>query len=198
MGCRGCRGGGRCHGCHARVGRWIGAARVPPRAARPPRRHSVLTPARSCRRQTLLPLLGRARRAIMLSGTPMPSRHAEIYTTGATLRPSIFGTQKEFELRYCGAHKGRFGWDAKACHRCHNPSHPVDIAATTPSLLTSPRRALGAFPLACHTTSPLPSLAMPLRPTPSPCHLVRRHTSPSSHRRARATRTSSVLSSRTR
>ena len=49
----------------------------------------------------------------MLSGTPMPSRNAEIFTSGATLRPAIFGKQRDFEVHYCGGHQGRFGWDAK-------------------------------------------------------------------------------------
>lgn len=81
--------------------------------------------------RAILPLLARALRVIMLSGTPMPSRHAEIYTTGAALCPEVFGNQRAFETRYCAGHQGRWGWDAKV-----KPNLSSTLAATFTLLST--------------------------------------------------------------
>ena len=53
------------------------------------------------------------RRLVLVSGTPSPSRPAEIFTQAKLLRPGIFGRRQDFERRYAAAHQGRFGWDAK-------------------------------------------------------------------------------------
>jgi SWI/SNF-related matrix-associated actin-dependent regulator 1 of chromatin subfamily A len=41
------------------------------------------------------------------------SRPIELYTCAHALRPAIFGTQKEYSVRYCAAKQGRWGWDDK-------------------------------------------------------------------------------------
>ena len=67
----------------------------------------------SKRSKALLPLVAAARRAVLLSGTPVLSRPIEIFTCAAALRPAIYGAQREFAKRYCNGHQGKFGWDEK-------------------------------------------------------------------------------------
>ncbi|EOD41448.1 hypothetical protein EMIHUDRAFT_60882, partial [Emiliania huxleyi CCMP1516] len=74
--------------------------------------HALKEPE-SQRSKALLPLLGGVRRLVLVSGTPSPSRPAEIFTQAKLLRPGIFGRRQDFERRYAAAHQGRFGWDAK-------------------------------------------------------------------------------------
>lgn len=65
------------------------------------------------RAEALLPLLRKARRLVLLSGTPALSRPEELYTQLDALRPGVFGSWTAFAKRYCNAHHGRFGWDTK-------------------------------------------------------------------------------------
>ena len=77
----------------------------------------VLKNPSAARTKALLPLAARCKRLLLLSGTPVLSRPIEIYTQAAALRPALFASQREFELRYCAGHHGRFGWDNKgACN----------------------------------------------------------------------------------
>jgi SWI/SNF-related matrix-associated actin-dependent regulator 1 of chromatin subfamily A len=53
----------------------------------------------------------RARRRILLTGTPALSRPVELYPQLDALDCTIFKTFKKFALRYCNAFHGPFGWD---------------------------------------------------------------------------------------
>ena len=79
--------------------------------------HTLKSP-NAARTQKLLPLATAAKRVIFLSGTPVLSRPIEIYTQASALRPAIFGKQKDFSVRYCAGHQGRFGWDEKGASNC--------------------------------------------------------------------------------
>lgn len=56
---------------------------------------------RAQRTMALLPLLRRARRALLLTGTPALARPIEIHTSLAVLRPDLFSDVKAFTARYC-------------------------------------------------------------------------------------------------
>ena len=64
---------------------------------------------------------------VLLSGTPVLSRPIEIYTQAAALRPHIFGTQRDFEVRYCNGHHSRFGWDNKGAANTENTYYGVSV-----------------------------------------------------------------------
>ena len=53
------------------------------------------------RTKNILPILQRARRVILLSGTPVMSRPAELFTQLSAIRPDIFFSFKVFADRYC-------------------------------------------------------------------------------------------------
>lgn len=63
------------------------------------------------RTQTVAPLVKRAKRALLLSGTPALSRPVELYTQVNALVPLLFPNFTEYAERYCNAHHGRFGYD---------------------------------------------------------------------------------------
>lgn len=65
------------------------------------------------RTQVVTPLIKRAKRALLLSGTPALNRPAELYTQIDCLLPGLLPTYKKFATRYCDGHQGRFGWEAK-------------------------------------------------------------------------------------
>jgi len=48
---------------------------------------------------------------IALTGTPIENKPVEIFNIVHTINPFIFPNFMEFAQRYCGAEKGRFGWD---------------------------------------------------------------------------------------
>lgn len=52
-----------------------------------------------------------ARAKIALTGTPIPNRPIEIQAILKWLQPDIFGNRMRFAMRYCGAVRGRFGWE---------------------------------------------------------------------------------------
>ena len=60
-----------------------------------------------------LPLLTRARRLILISGTPALARPVELWPQLHSLDKDEFGTFSKFTERYCDAKRGRFGWDVK-------------------------------------------------------------------------------------
>jgi SWI/SNF-related matrix-associated actin-dependent regulator 1 of chromatin subfamily A len=60
------------------------------------------------RSKVIIPMLQRAKRAILISGTPVISRPAEIYNILTSLRPDIFRSFIEFAKRYCDP-KEKFG-----------------------------------------------------------------------------------------
>ncbi|OMJ91158.1 hypothetical protein SteCoe_6326 [Stentor coeruleus] len=53
------------------------------------------------RTKNILPILQRARRVLLLSGTPVMSRPAELYTQLSAIRPDVFFNFKVFADRYC-------------------------------------------------------------------------------------------------
>lgn len=71
----------------------------------------MLKSAGAQRTKGLLPLLKRAKRALLLSGTPALSRPIELFPQLRALDASIWPTLKGFGLRYCNAHEGPYGWD---------------------------------------------------------------------------------------
>lgn len=62
------------------------------------------------RAKTLLPHLAKAKRIILLTGTPSLSRPAEIFTQVSLLRRDVFSNFHNFGERYCEATRNRFGW----------------------------------------------------------------------------------------
>jgi len=48
---------------------------------------------------------------ITLSGTPMLSRPAELYNALNLVCPALFNNKWHYYQRYCGAHRGPFGWN---------------------------------------------------------------------------------------
>lgn len=54
----------------------------------------------------------KAKRVILLSGTPALSRPSELYTQLALLDDKFFGGFIEFSKRYCDGKTTQFGWDA--------------------------------------------------------------------------------------
>lgn len=48
---------------------------------------------------------------ILLTGTPVPNRPVELFTSLRWLKPDIWGNWGKFVLRYCSAHMSRWGFD---------------------------------------------------------------------------------------
>ncbi|XP_042639214.1 DNA annealing helicase and endonuclease ZRANB3 [Orycteropus afer afer] len=69
----------------------------------------------AARSKILLPLVQKARRAILLTGTPALGRPEELFMQIEALFPQKFGTWTEYSKRYCNAHIRYFGrraqWD---------------------------------------------------------------------------------------
>lgn len=63
------------------------------------------------RTKTLLPLIQKAKRAIMVSGTPIISRPQEVYNILTGLRPNVFRSFIEFGNRYCDPKPAFKGFD---------------------------------------------------------------------------------------
>jgi SNF2 family DNA or RNA helicase len=57
-------------------------------------------------------LTHKANHILFLTGTPLPNRPKELWTTVQTLDPNGLGSSfMRFALRYCAAQKGKWGWD---------------------------------------------------------------------------------------
>lgn len=52
----------------------------------------------------------KAKHRLALTGTPFPNKPIEIQSVLGWLRPDLFGNRMRFAMRYCDAHKDRFGW----------------------------------------------------------------------------------------
>lgn len=59
----------------------------------------------------LIPILIKAKRCILISGTPMLSRPQEVYNILHILRPDAFNDFKLFANRYCNPVRGKYGMD---------------------------------------------------------------------------------------
>lgn len=71
----------------------------------------MLKNATSQRARAIVPMLSRARHAILLSGTAALSRPHELFTQLRVLDSRIFGSHHDFGVRYCEAYAGQFGWN---------------------------------------------------------------------------------------
>lgn len=69
----------------------------------------LLKTFKSARTQAILPLVQKAKRAIMLSGTPATSRPSELHTQLAAVLPRVFQFFPSFGDRYCDPQPTRFG-----------------------------------------------------------------------------------------
>ncbi|XP_031236994.1 DNA annealing helicase and endonuclease ZRANB3 isoform X2 [Mastomys coucha] len=71
----------------------------------------------AARSKILLPMVQKARRAILLTGTPALGRPEELFMQIEALFPQKFGTWTEYAQRYCNAHVRYFGkrrqWDCR-------------------------------------------------------------------------------------
>jgi len=65
----------------------------------------------SKRSQSLVPILTRMKRLILLSGTPMLARPVELFNSLRMLRPDIFNDFHKFVNRYCDPKEGLYGKD---------------------------------------------------------------------------------------
>eukprot|EP01103_Thecamoeba_quadrilineata_P015644 TRINITY_DN5007_c0_g1_i1.p1 TRINITY_DN5007_c0_g1~~TRINITY_DN5007_c0_g1_i1.p1 ORF type:complete len:823 (-),score=154.18 TRINITY_DN5007_c0_g1_i1:46-2403(-) len=66
------------------------------------------------RTQAAVPLLKKAKRTLLLTGTPALSRPSELFSQLEGLgwaKKTPFDSFKKFAFRYCAAHRGAFGWD---------------------------------------------------------------------------------------
>lgn len=63
------------------------------------------------RSKAVVPLVKRAKRALLLSGTPALSRPVELFPQINAILPKLFPSYREFVERYCAAHQGFFGYD---------------------------------------------------------------------------------------
>jgi SWI/SNF-related matrix-associated actin-dependent regulator 1 of chromatin subfamily A len=65
----------------------------------------------SQRCQLGLPLLQKAKRLVLLSGTPALARPVELWAQVSCIAPQLFGSYTAYTKQYCNAKRGRFGWD---------------------------------------------------------------------------------------
>jgi SWI/SNF-related matrix-associated actin-dependent regulator 1 of chromatin subfamily A len=65
----------------------------------------------SKRSQKLLPLMTRARRVILISGTPVLNRSSEAFNLVKTLRPDIMKSFLDYAYRYCDPKERPYGVD---------------------------------------------------------------------------------------
>lgn len=59
-----------------------------------------------------LSLAKKAKRVVLLSGTPALSRPSELYTQLSMLDERFFGSFFDYSRRYCDGKTTHFGWDA--------------------------------------------------------------------------------------
>ncbi len=62
-------------------------------------------------------IVRKAKRAILLTGTPALSRPSELYTQISSLQPKQFPVWQEFAMRYCDGKMGR--WATAYIHICN-------------------------------------------------------------------------------
>ena len=66
------------------------------------------------RSKTLVPIIQKAERTLLLSGTPALSRPIELFPQIQVINPKLFPKRHDYALRYCEAHKNYFGgWDMR-------------------------------------------------------------------------------------
>lgn len=65
----------------------------------------------SKRSKYLMPILMKAKRVILISGTPMLSRPVEIYNLLKILRPDLVPSFRDYADRYCSPKESYYGMD---------------------------------------------------------------------------------------
>jgi SWI/SNF-related matrix-associated actin-dependent regulator 1 of chromatin subfamily A len=65
------------------------------------------------RTKVIVPVLKKAIRAILLSGTPALSRPVELYNQVQAVNPKLFPKFFHYGMRYCAGYQDRFGWNFK-------------------------------------------------------------------------------------
>lgn len=65
----------------------------------------------SKRSQVLIPILTKAKRCILISGTPMLSRPVELFNLMKTIRPDIISSFTTYAQRYCNPKETPYGMD---------------------------------------------------------------------------------------
>jgi SWI/SNF-related matrix-associated actin-dependent regulator of chromatin subfamily A-like protein 1 len=65
----------------------------------------------SQRCQIGMPLLEKAKRLVLLSGTPALARPVELWAQMSCIAPDLFGSYNYYTKQYCNARRGRFGYD---------------------------------------------------------------------------------------
>jgi len=58
-----------------------------------------------------MPIFMRAKRSILISGTPMLSRPVEIYNLMKILRPDLVTSFQQYAQRYCDPQESQYGTD---------------------------------------------------------------------------------------
>ena len=66
---------------------------------------------KSQRCKLAMPLLQKAKRLVLLSGTPALARPVELWPQVYCIAPNLFGSYTAYTKRHCNAKRGRFGWD---------------------------------------------------------------------------------------
>jgi len=69
----------------------------------------------SLRTNAVLKMVEKAKHVIALSGTPLLNRPVELYNPVNAVSPHLFPSFFDFAKRYCGAFKGKYGWDYTGC-----------------------------------------------------------------------------------
>ena len=65
------------------------------------------------RTMAILPLIKKASRVVLLSGTPALNRPIELHSQITALHPNLLPSKVAFGTRYCDGRKGMYGWEFK-------------------------------------------------------------------------------------
>ncbi|XP_042877338.1 SWI/SNF-related matrix-associated actin-dependent regulator of chromatin subfamily A-like protein 1 [Penaeus japonicus] len=71
----------------------------------------MLKSFKTARYKAAAPIMKKAKRVLLLSGTPALSRPSELYTQISGIDPSLFPSFQEFGVRYCAGKQLPWGWD---------------------------------------------------------------------------------------
>mmetsp|Transcript_34297 Transcript_34297/g.82616 ORF Transcript_34297/g.82616 Transcript_34297/m.82616 type:complete len:1136 (-) Transcript_34297:436-3843(-) len=85
---------------------------------------------KSQRTALALPLLQKADRLVLLSGTPALARPVELWTQVYAIAPKLFGKYTPFTIRYCDAKRDRFGWNVNGlshAEELHERLRPIMV-----------------------------------------------------------------------
>eukprot|EP00587_Corethron_hystrix_P011762 CAMPEP_0113326270 /NCGR_PEP_ID=MMETSP0010_2-20120614/18395_1 /TAXON_ID=216773 ORGANISM="Corethron hystrix, Strain 308" /NCGR_SAMPLE_ID=MMETSP0010_2 /ASSEMBLY_ACC=CAM_ASM_000155 /LENGTH=118 /DNA_ID=CAMNT_0000186517 /DNA_START=339 /DNA_END=698 /DNA_ORIENTATION=- /assembly_acc=CAM_ASM_000155 len=64
-------------------------------------------------------MLRKAKRLLLLSGTPALARPVELWVQLSSLDKDLYGSYADFTARYCDAKRGHFGWDVSGSSNVH-------------------------------------------------------------------------------